>query len=58
MGRTFENEQGQIAMTLIMMVIEGQFLLPMRWVLGVIEVQDNGGGGLGVAGQEVIHEGL
>jgi hypothetical protein len=45
-------------MTLIMMVIEGQFLLPMRRVLGVIEVKDPGGGGLGGAGQEVIHKGL
>ena len=34
-------------MTLVVMIIEGQFLLPMGRVLGVIEVEDNGRGGSG-----------
>ena len=40
------------------MIIEGEFLLPMRRIIGVIQVEDNGGGGLGIAGNEVVHEGL
>ena len=40
------------------MIIEGEFLLPMRRVIGVIEVEHNGGGGLRVAGDEVVHQGL
>ena len=45
-------------MALVVMVIEGQFLLPMGRVLRVIEVEDNGRGGLGVARNEVIDERL
>ena len=45
MRGAFENEQRQIAITLIVMVIEGQFLLAMGRVLRVIEVEDNGSGG-------------
>src|SRR5499427_9279740 len=54
----FKNEQRQVAMTLVMMVIEGQFLLTMRRVLGVIEVEDNGSRGLGEACNEVVNERL
>ena len=39
------------------MIIEGKFLLTMGRGIGVIEVQDNGGGGLGVAGDEVVDQG-
>ena len=53
----FENEERQIAIVLIVMVIEGEFLLAMRRIIGVIEVEHNGGGGLGVAGDEVVHQG-
>src|SRR5512134_106689 len=58
MGSAFKNEQGQIAIAPVMMVIEGEFLLAMRRVIGVIEVKDNGGGGLGVTGNEVVDERL
>src|SRR5215470_8685573 len=39
-----------------MMVIEGQFLLAMRRVLGVIEVKNNRRWRLGVAGNEVVNK--
>ena len=38
----FENEQRQIAIVLIVMIIEGELLLPMRGIIGVIEIEDNG----------------
>jgi hypothetical protein len=41
-----------------MMIIEREFLLPMRRVIRVIQIEDNGGWGLRIAGDEVIHEGL
>ena len=40
------------------MVIEGKFLLAMGRVFRMIEVQDNRGGGLGIAGNEVVDERL
>jgi hypothetical protein len=40
------------------MVIEREFLLAMGRVIGVIEVEHNGGGGLGVARDEVVDERL
>ena len=39
------------------MIIEGKFLLTMGRVIRVIEVQHHGGGGLGVAGDEVVDQG-
>jgi hypothetical protein len=57
-GSPFENEERQIAIALIVMVIEGEFLLPMRRIIRVIQVKHNGGGGLRVAGDEVVHQGL
>jgi hypothetical protein len=57
MRRPFENEEREIAMVLIVMIIERELLLAIRWVIGVVQVQDNGGGGLGVAGDEVVHQG-
>ena len=56
MGGAFENEQGQIAIAPIVVVIEGEFLLAMGRVIGVIEVKHNGGGRLGVAGDEVVDQ--
>ena len=38
------------------MVIEREFLLAMCRVIGVIEVEHNGGGGLRVAGDEVVDQ--
>ena len=40
------------------MIIERQFLLPMRRVVGMIPVKDNGGRGGRVTGDEVVHTGL
>ena len=40
------------------MIIERAFLLPMRRGIRVIQVEDNGGWGLRIAGDAVIHEGL
>ena len=51
-GGPFENEERQIAMVLIVMIIERQLLLAIRRIIGVIQIQDNGGGGLSVAGDE------
>ena len=56
MGGAFKNEQGQIAITLIVMVIEGEFLLTMGGIRGVIEVEDNRRWRLGVAGNEVVNK--
>ena len=57
-GGPFKNEQWQIAITLVVMVIEGEFLLSMGWVIRVIQVEHNRRRGLGVAGDEVVDERL
>jgi hypothetical protein len=54
----FKNQQRQIAITLVVMVVEGEFLLAMGRVCRMSEVQDNRGGGLRIAGNEVVDEGL
>ena len=53
----FENEERQIAMVLIVMIIERKLLLAIRRIIGVVDIEDNGGGRLGVAGDEVVHQG-
>jgi hypothetical protein len=45
-------------MALVMMVVEGEFLLAMGGVFRMIEVEDNRGGRLGVARNEVIDKRL
>jgi hypothetical protein len=45
-----------IAITPIMVGIERKFLLAMGLVIGVIEVEHNGGGWLGGAGNEVVDQ--
>ena len=57
MRRPFKNEERQIAMVLIVMIIERKLLLAIRRIVRVVYIQDNGGGGLGVAGDEVVHQG-
>jgi hypothetical protein len=57
-GGAFENDQWQRAITLIVVGIEGQFLLAMGRVLRVIEVKDNGCWRLRVARKEVVNAGL
>jgi hypothetical protein len=52
-GGPCENEQWPVARTPVVLVREGQFLRPIRRVFGVIEVEDNGGRGRGVARTEV-----
>jgi hypothetical protein len=44
-------------MVLIVMVIKGEFLLPMRGIIRVIEIEPNGRRGLLVTGNKVIHQG-
>ena len=58
MGGPFKNEERQITIVLIVMVIERKFLLPMRRVVGMIHVKDNGGRGFRVTSDEVVHQGL
>ena len=41
-----------------MVVIEREFLLAMGRVISMIEVEHNGGGRLGVAGDEMIDQGM
>lgn len=43
-------------MVLIVMIIKGKFLLPMRGIIGVVDIEDNGGRGLSIAGDEVVHQ--
>src|SRR5713101_8064191 len=45
-------------MVLIVMIIECKLLLAMCGIIGVVYIEDNGGRRLGVAGDEVVHEGL
>ena len=44
-------------MVLIVLIIEGKLLLAMRGIIGVVEIEDNGRRGLGVAGDKVVHQG-
>ena len=44
-------------MILIVMIIERKLLLAMRRIIRVVYIQDNGGRGLGVAGDEMVDEG-
>lgn len=39
------------------MIIECKLLLAMRGIVGVVDIKDNGGGRLGVAGDAVVHPG-
>lgn len=57
-GQTLENEQGQVAMAALVVVIEDQFLLARRGILGMIPRHYDHGGRRGVAGDELIHDGL
>ena len=44
-------------MALIVMIIERELLLSIRRIIRVVQIQDNGGRGLSVAGDEVVHQG-
>ena len=56
-GSPFENEERQIAIALIVMVIEGEFLLPMRRIISMVYIKDNRVGRLRVTGNKVIDSG-
>jgi hypothetical protein len=57
MRGAFENEEWEIAVVLIVMIIEGKLLLTIRRIIGVVHIKDNGGGGLGIAGDEMVDQG-
>jgi hypothetical protein len=57
MRRPFANEERQRAMVLLVMSRERNLLLAVRRIVRVVAIQDNGGGGLGVAGDAVVHQG-
>src|SRR5438094_3973539 len=57
MRRALKDKKRQIAIALVVMVIEGEFLLAMRGVIGVIEVKHDGSGGLCVASNKVVYQG-
>src|SRR5262245_66669046 len=44
-------------MALIVMIIERKLLLAMCGIIGVVDIEANGSGRLGVAGDEVVHQG-
>src|SRR5262249_52952049 len=56
-GGAFKNEERQIAVVLIVMIIEGKLLLTMGRIIGVIQVEHNGGWRRWVTRDEVVHEG-
>ena len=57
MRRPFEHAERQRALVLRVMMIERTLLLAIRRIVRVVSIQDNGGGGLGVAGAAVVHQG-
>ena len=57
MRRPFKNEEWQIAVVLIVMIVERKLLLAIRRIIRVVEIKDNSGRRLGVAGNEMIHKG-
>src|SRR5712691_2992086 len=57
MGGAFENEQRQVAMVLIVMVIKGKLLLPIRGIIGMVHIKDNRLGRLGVTCNKVVDQG-
>lgn len=57
MGGSFENEQRQVAMILIVMVIKGKLLLPIRRIIGMVHIKDNRLRRLGVTGNKVVDQG-
>jgi hypothetical protein len=52
-----KKEEWERTIILIVIIIEGQLLLAMCGIIGVVHIEDNGGRGLRVAGDEVVHQG-
>ena len=57
MRGAFENEQWKVAVVLIVMIVEGELLLPMRGIIGVVYIEDNGWGRLRVTRNKVVDQG-
>ena len=57
MRRPFEHKERQRAMVLRVMIRERELLLAIRRIIRVVQIQDDGGGGRSVAGDEVVHQG-
>jgi hypothetical protein len=58
MRRPLKDKEGQRAIALGVMVREGEFLLAMGGIIGVIQIEHDGGGGLRVPGDTLVHTGL
>jgi hypothetical protein len=52
-----ENAQREIAIVLRVMMIEGELLLPLRGIIGVVDIEDHGGGRLRVTRHTVVNQG-
>jgi len=57
-GDPLEQEQRQVAVAAVVVVVEAQLLRSVGGVLGMIHVQDDELGWFGIAGDELIDEGL
>ena len=57
-GESLEDKQRQVAVVAVMVVIKGEFLLAMGGILGVVHIEDNHRGWLGITGDELINKGL
>jgi hypothetical protein len=57
-GGPFKNEEREIAVVLIVVVIEGKLLLTIGGIIGVIQIEHKGGGWLRGTRDEVVREGL
>lgn len=55
---TFEEKQRQVAVAAVMVVVEGQLLLAVGAVFGVLHIQDDHRGRLGITGDEGLDERL
>jgi hypothetical protein len=55
--RACENEQREIAIALIVMIVEGELLRPMRGISGVVDIEDNGWGRLRGTRKKVVDPG-
>jgi len=53
----FTHAERQRAMVLRVRMREGKLLLPIRRIIGVVHIEDHGGGRLGIAGDAVVHQG-
>lgn len=57
-GETFEEKQWQVAVAAIMTIVEGQLLLPVSVIHGMIHVQDDHRRRGGIAVDECVNERL